>query len=388
MINLPLQATTSRGRSPLLLSKILPGVTSTSANNSNINNFSFGGGRPVSNEILVDGLPTTNPSDQTYTLTPSPDSVQEFKVITTPFSAEWGHTGGGVMILASRSGGNDYHGSAYDLFRNRLLNARNFFQPGSTTKYVQNDPGGTFSGPVLIPKLYNGKNKTFFFADFNVTLSSQGSLYNQIVPTDLEKSGDFSQSLVNGQVQPIYDPATATKNADGTYSRTQFPGNVIPANRIDAVAAQIVKFYPASNGSFGGNNYSVHPPSIQQVWQTITRLDHNFSDNDKAFFRFGRYNPNSDASQNIPNQANNTTSGGFRDTQAVISETHVFGPRVVNDFRAGFVQEVNYDIASGGPAPQLGLKGVSLASFPIVGVQSMIQLGSSPDDRDRDRSWV
>lgn len=388
LMNLPLQATNSRGRSPLLLSKLVPGVTSTSSNNSNINNFSFGGGRPVSNEILVDGLPTTNPSDETYTLTPSPDSVQEFKVITTPFSAEWGHTGGGVMILTTRSGGNDYHGSAYDLFRNRLLNARNFFQAGSTAKYVQHDPGGTFSGPVLIPKLYNGKNKTFFFADFNVTLSSQGSLYNQIVPTALEKGGDFSQSAVNGQVQPLYDPATTTKNADGTYSRTQFPGNVIPASRIDPVAAQIIKFYPNANGSFGGNNYSVTPPSIRRVWQAIARLDHNFSDNDKAFFRFGRYNPNTDAQINIPNEANNDTSGGFRDSQAVISETHVFGPSLVNDFRAGFVQEVNYDVAGGGPVPQLGLKGVSLSSFPIVNVQSMIQLGSDPSDHDRDRSWV
>ena len=104
LLNVPLIATNSRGRSPLLLAKLVPGVTSTSANNSNINNFSFGGGRPVTNEILVDGLPTTNPSDQTYTLTPSPDAVQEFKVLTTPFSAEYGHTGGGVMMLTSKSG--------------------------------------------------------------------------------------------------------------------------------------------------------------------------------------------------------------------------------------------------------------------------------------------
>src|SRR5204863_5766869 len=127
LMNIPLVATNSRGRSTVLLSKLVPGVTSTSANNSNINNFSFGGGRPVTNEILVDGLPTTNPSDQTYTLTPSPESIQEFKVLTTPFSAEYGHTGGGVMIATSRAGGNVVHGSAYDLFRNRILNVRDFF---------------------------------------------------------------------------------------------------------------------------------------------------------------------------------------------------------------------------------------------------------------------
>src|ERR1700722_13435603 len=119
LINLPEDVVNSRGRSPFLLAKLLPGVTTNGNSYTNINGFSFSGGRRVTNEILVDGLPTTNPSDETYTLTPSPDSVQEFKVLTTPFSAEYGHTGGGVMIATTRSGSNSLHGSVYDLFRNR-----------------------------------------------------------------------------------------------------------------------------------------------------------------------------------------------------------------------------------------------------------------------------
>src|SRR5215475_1315606 len=163
LTSLPQQATNSRGRSPFLLAKLLPGVATNGNTYTNINGFSFAGGRKTTNEILVDGLPTTNPSDETYTLTPSPDSIQEFKVLTTPFSAEYGHTGGGVMIATSRSGSNDLHGSAYDIFRNRLLNGRDFFSPTqSATKYVQNDPGGTIGGPVVIPHFYNGKDKTFF----------------------------------------------------------------------------------------------------------------------------------------------------------------------------------------------------------------------------------
>ena len=118
---------TAGGRSPFLLAKLVPGVTTNGNTYTNINGFSFAGGRRTTNEILVDGLPTTNPSDETYTLTPSPDSIQEFKVITTPFSAEYGHTGGGVMIATTRSGSNALHGSAYDLFRNRVLNGRDFF---------------------------------------------------------------------------------------------------------------------------------------------------------------------------------------------------------------------------------------------------------------------
>jgi hypothetical protein len=98
LVNLPELASSSRGRSPFLLAKLLPGVTTNGNTYTNINGFSFSGGRKTTNEILVDGLPTTNPSDETYTLTPSPDSIQELKVLTTPFSAAYGHTGGGVMI--------------------------------------------------------------------------------------------------------------------------------------------------------------------------------------------------------------------------------------------------------------------------------------------------
>jgi hypothetical protein len=391
LVNVPLAASNSRGRSPVLLAKLVPGVSSTSY--GNINNFSLGGGRPVTNEIMVDGLPTTNPSDQTYTLTPSPDAVQEMKVLTTPFSAEYGHTGGGIMMLTSKSGGNQYHGSAYDFFRNRLLNNRTVFQPTkSTQKYVQNDPGGTFGGPLRVPHLYNGKDKTFFFGDFNVTLASNGNIYNQLTPTALERAGDFSQTFSGGKLTTIYDPSTTTLGADGkTYVRQPFAGNKIPGNLIDSSGAQIVKFYPDPNGSYaGGLNFLVQPPQIRQTWQWLTRIDHNFSSNDKIFGRIGGYNPNGEAQRRILNKANNDTSGGFRDTQITLSHTHVFNARLVNDFRVGFVQEHNYTIASSSPSPELGIKNVLLYDFPQINVQNagLIPLGSSASNGDRDRSYV
>jgi hypothetical protein len=390
LLNVPLVASNSRGRSPLLLAKLVPGVTSTSSNNSNINNFSFGGGRPVTNEILVDGLPTTNPSDQTYTLTPSPDAVQEFKVLTTPFSAEWGHTGGGVMLLTSKRGTNEYHGSVYDFFRNRILTARNPFAAAiSPTKYVQNDPGFTFGGPLRLPH-YRGKNRTFFFIDWNVTLASNGNLFSGYVPTARERAGDFSQTFNSaGNLIKIYDPA---KTGPG-FARNPFDGNVIPPERIDSVAREILKFYPEANATASTYNYYVTPPQLRQTWQWLWRIDHDFGPNDKAFVRMGRYNPNGDAQNRIPNKANSDTAGGFRDTQVAISETHIFSPQIFNDFRVGFVQEVNYTIPGGEltPARELGLKGVSLDSFPIVNVSGgvgMIQLGASAFSSDRDRSFV
>ena len=389
LVNLPEDVASSRGRSPFLLAKLLPGVTTNGNSYTNINGYSFSGGRRVTNEILVDGIPTTNPSDETYTLTPSPDSVQEFKVLTTPFSAEYGHTGGGVMIATTRSGSNSLHGSMYDFFRNRLLNGRDFFSPAqSSSRYTQNDPGFTVGGPVEVPKLYDGRNKTFFFMDFNVTLATQGNVYSGLVPTDLQKSGDFSQTLAGGQLVPIYDPSTARTGTSGVVTRTQFPGNIIPANRIDPVAAQIVRFYPEPDGNSNGNNYIVTPPNHNDIWQYLGRIDQNFGDNDRAFFRFGQYSPNSPATLDIPNKANNQTAGGWVDTQSVMSETHMFGPTIVNDFRLGWVQEDNYSSAGGSAAPELGLKGVSLNSFPTIGVSQMIGLGSSASSHDRDRSWV
>jgi hypothetical protein len=386
LVELPELATSGRGRSPFLLAKIVPGVTTNGNSYNNVNGYSLGGGRRETNEILVDGLPTTNPSDETYTLTPSPDSIDEFKVITTPFSAEYGHTGGGVMIATTRGGTNTLHGSAYDLFRNRVLNGRDFFSPiASQAKYVQNDPGGNIGGPVYIPKVYNGKNKTFFFVDFNVTLASTGTANSQLVPTDMQKAGDFSQTFAGGKLTPIYDPKALA--ADGK-TRLQFPGNIIPSSRIDPVAAQIVKFYPEANASINGNNYFISPSSKNNNWQDLGRLDQNFGSNDRAFFRFGQYSPNSNAVPNIPNKANNQTAGGWTDTQSAFSETHIFSPTIVSDFRFGWVQEDNYTTAGGSSAPELGLKGVSLSQFPIITVSQMIQLGSKPSNHDRDRSWV
>ena len=387
LANIPEVVNPGRGRSPFLLAKLLPGVTSTSSNNSNINNFSFGGGRPDTNEILIDGLPTTNPSDNTYTFTPSPDSIDEFKVVTFPFSAEYGHTGGGVLLATTKHGSNEFHGSLYEYFRNRILNARSFFQASNDQRYVENDPGFTLGGPVLLPG-YNGRNKIFFFASFNVTETAQPVSDLYLTPTAAELGGNFSQT--NGGGATIYDPQTTTVDANGNILRQPFSGNLIPSSRIDPVAAQIVKFYPSPNGNFQGGayNYQVTTSSYQQTSQGLIRIDQNFGDNDRIFARYGRYNPNSDSVGLINNAANPNNASGWYDNQAGLGYTHIFSPTIVNDFRVAFVQEINYQEAGGGPVPQLGLKGVPLNEFPDISTNNFISLGASSIFHDRDRSWV
>ena len=389
LANVPELVNPGRGRSPFLLAKLLPGVVSTSSNNSNINNFSFGGGRPDTNEILVDGLPTTNPSDNTYTFTPSPDSVDEFKVITNAFSAEFGHTGGGVLLATSKHGTNEYHGSIYDYFRNRILNARSFFQAENNQRYIQNDPGFTLGGPIVVPG-YNGRNKTFFFADYNETLSTTPSDSLQLTPTTAERAGNFSQTQTGSGNAMIYDPLTTTVDSSGNIIRQPFAGNIIPASRIDPVAAQIVSYYPNPNGSFQGGayNYQVNASNYNQIAQGLIRVDHNFSDSDKIFARYGRYNPNNPAVIQINNAANPNNGSGWWDNQAGLGYTHVFSPTVFNDFRVAFVQEINYQEPGGPPVPTLGLKGVPLSAFPDISTNDYIQLGASSPGHDRDRSWV
>jgi len=385
---LPIIAQTGRGRSPYNLAVLSPGTTSTSNAENNVNNFSLGGGRPVTNEILIDGLPSTNPSDNTYTYTPSPESIEELKVTTTPFSAEFGHTGGGIILANTKHGSNEFHGSLYTYFDNRLLNARQYFQHGPNTAYDENDPGVTLSGPLSLPHL-SGRDKTFFFADLNVTYSAVPAAQSaQRTPTDLERSGDFSQDSA-----VIYDPATTVVTTDSqgnqVITRQPFLNNKIPANRIDPIAAELVKYYPEPTGNYGGGaNYQIYPSQHQQILQGMVRIDHTISENDSVFARYGRYSPNQDAVHYIANDANTSNTNGWYDNQLVASETHVFGPRASNDFRFGLVQEINYTYAGGAFPGTLGLTGVPTEEFPNIGTSNFISLGAQGPFHDRDRSYI
>ena len=149
----------------------------------------------------------------------------------------------------------------------------------------RSDYGFTIGGPVVLPKLYNGTDKTFFFGDFNVTLASNGNLYNQLTPTDLERAGDFSQTLSGGKVTPIYDPFGPAP------ARTPFPDNIIPVSRIDSAAAAISVLLPktnqfdASGQPLAFNNYAVTRTTLSDVQSFDVRVDHQFSPANSVFIR-------------------------------------------------------------------------------------------------------
>jgi hypothetical protein len=209
--------------------------------------LSLGGGQVAAWDATLDGhsVGTNRSSDSNEAAlnTPSVESLTEFTVDTNGFKAEYGQAGGGVMTFASKSGTNKFHGSAYDFLRNDALDARGFFAK-TRSVYRQNDFGVSAGGPVWIPKVYDGRNKTFFFASFEGFRNRVGSNDTILtVPTPEMYKGDFSNWVdASGKQIPIYDPATQVPNGSGGFTRSVFPNNQIPLNRFSALTKAVIPY--------------------------------------------------------------------------------------------------------------------------------------------------
>ena len=269
------------GRNPFVLSMVAPGVTNNVTraslsfrpfDNGGMDVMTINGGRTRSNEYMLDGAPNSNnegTSGNSLAFVPSPDAVQEVNVQTNTYDAQYGRTGGGVMSVTLRSGTNNLHGSAYYYMRNKALNA-NLYEnevaglPKSDIDHKQ--PGFTVGGPIYIPKLYDGRDKSFFFFSYEHITSMTPNGVSQKAPTTLERAGDFSQSINGVAGGIIYDPLTGLA----------FPGNVIPSSRINPVAAALMKYMVQPNVApdAAGNNFSVSPNSRGDKYDSfLTRLD-------------------------------------------------------------------------------------------------------------------
>jgi len=241
IIDLPL-AVAGGLRDNLTFTILTPGVV---FNNGNDNSLRIGGGLSAGQSMMLDGAEAISErrNDSGFQSV-SMDAIAEFKVISNSYSAEYGRTGNGIINFTTKSGTNELHGSAFEYFRNDKLNARSFFS-ATRSAVRQNNFGGTVGGPVYLPKIYDGRNKAFFFFTYEkaITRTASPSGYSS-VPTAAMKRGDFSQFTdANGNVIPIYDPAT-TQVVGSNIVRQQFPGNVIPASRISPIAATINKYIP------------------------------------------------------------------------------------------------------------------------------------------------
>ena len=295
-------------RNPLFLLTLTPGVSTgrlagdNTASQSTTNNFRINGGRGGTSEILIDGAANTGTYNNQVSAIPQVDSVQEFKVNTSPYAPEFGRTGGGLISFAIKSGTNQMHGTLHEFLRNAELDSNGFNanRAGQPRKsFKRNQFGGTAGGPVLLPKLYNGKNRTFFFFAYEGLRERSLNAYTGTVPTTLERNGDFSRSLeANGNQIRIYDPRTTRLDPDrpaGTtrYIRDIFPGNVLPSNLLGAYARNLVTYYPLPNQAGQGfsntNNFFVSAANSLDSDRYDMRVDHQLARNHSVFFRWNGF---------------------------------------------------------------------------------------------------
>ncbi|HEU0119157.1 MAG TPA: TonB-dependent receptor, partial [Bryobacteraceae bacterium] len=324
-------------------------------------------------EFCVDGLPAGQMGQigNFNESAPPVEAMREFKLQTAQLAAEFGHTGQAVVSFALKSGTNQFHGSAFEYFRNDKLDARSWFA-GERAITRQNEFGATVGGPVWMPKLYNGKDKTFFF--FSWTSSRRRGLdnFNRVqTPTLLNQQGDFSDWRgANGNLIPVYDPATTRPNENGGSTRDIFPGNRIPANRIDPVAAKIAALFPAPNAA-GSLNLGAFIGEKQLDPDIFTtRFDHSLHANHKIFYSFNSTNvPRFRIDNPLPDPL---TSGIL---QNISSKMHRLGydailrPNLLNSLILGvnrFRNPVDPVTAERGWPSKLGLNGVTGDRFPVL----------------------
>jgi hypothetical protein len=343
IVDLPLN-----GRDYLELARLVPGATPSRiggipAQRGVARSVNFGGARDTSVSFLLDGIDTNEASFQTPTVSPSPDAIQEFKVLGNSYSAEFGR--GSLQILtALKSGTNQWHGSLFEFLRNDKFAARNFFQPGASAPLKQNQFGGTIGGPFRIPRLYNGRDRTFFFLNYDGQRKRTAGTSFAMVPTPQQLAGDFTLAGSPRIFDPLtYDAATRT--------RMQFAGNRIPATRFSSRAQKVVSLFPQPNTiALRGLNQAFNPTETTNYDQGNGRLDHWISSRDNVFARYSIVNNYRTSHANAP------MSGILNETRGqngVVNWIHVFSPRTSNQFRAGINRAKIYQLPDGslGPNP-------------------------------------
>ena len=372
IVTLPLN-----GRNYSQLALLIPGVTPNRLTQA-ADGFSLNGNRTTQNKFLVDGLDNNNyllglTTGSTQAVHPSVDAIEEFKVESANYSAQYGQAAGGVISVAIKSGTNNFHGSAFEFLRNEKLDANDFFanRAGLERGPLRfNQFGGTLGGPVW-------RNRTFFFASYQGTRKHTSNASVITVPTPEQVRGNF------GAID-IYDPTNVTGG-----NRHQFANNVIPEVRMDPVGRQIAALYPAPNQPGLVNNYASLVPKTEAADQYDFRGDHNFSERDKLFARFSKQDGDLLLGSICPSPGNCGNNATFPiievydSLSAVAGHTHVFSLNGVNELRLGYSNNKSNG-QSHAERPlfdEFGIRGVpqlsSLTGLPFFTVGNYSALGDS-----------
>jgi hypothetical protein len=396
------------GRNFATLVYLVPGVTpgqsgenlsgASTFNPRGASNFNALGSQANANAWVVDGIDNNEHTFNTVIVMPSVESVREFKVLTGTFSAEFGR-GAGVVSVSTKSGNNEFHGTAFEYLRNEAFDAKNFFALPTAKKAPldRHQYGAQLSGPIV-------KNRTFFMADFAGLYENRGVTTVNTVPTAATRIGDFSDYRDrNGNLIPIYDPLTTRPNPNGTgVVRDPFPGNVIPADRLNPVGLNVASIYPLPNGPGNFDNYTSTTDRAVRDYSFTVRVDHRQGERDSFFVRYTYDKYQLDAPQGQaacclatpPEAAQRFDLGpyvaGIQNTRltamgGAFNWTHIFGPAVVNELRLGFAKtnpetrQSDFGIKA---AESLGIQGINVTEFttglPNLNIQDLTGISGGP----------
>ena len=352
-------------------------------------NFSLAGGRAQSQMYWIDGASGQNMRLGIGQMETDPpvELIDEIKVLSNNYSAEFGGSNGGVIIETTKSGTNQFRGSLLEYMRNNALDAPGFFAPIANGAKIKpklryNLFGGTIGGPIW-------KNKTFFFFDYEGSRRRTGYTSTMTVPTALQRTGDFSQTTTAaGALVPVYDPASTTPSGS-TNVRQQFAGNVIPTSRLDAVGMKILGYYPTPNKAAtnlsGANNYSANGVNTltHDFWSL--KVDHNFGSTDRVTGRymFNRDNANVISPFSDPGP-DPTTFNEANQKSGVGDWIHSLSSATVNEVRVQFATRTAHALSAGigGDYPgKMGLNGVSNNAFPNIQTAGFVALGNTNQER-------
>jgi hypothetical protein len=293
------------------------------------------GQRSRFNSFSLDGVENNDPMFNSYALNPSVDAIQEFSVQSRGDAGESGRSMGADVVVVTRSGTNQYRGTVWEFLRNTDLDARNFFDPVRPS-FKQNQFGGTIGGPVRAPH-YKGRDRTFFFGYYEGFRFVRSANNIGTVPTDAMRTGDFSDP----QLPRIFDIATTRADASvpGGYARSAFPGNIIPQNRINQNAQDILKqVYPAPNLPGFTNNYINTTGRMQSNDQGSIRVDHRLTSNNTLFGRYSYNDGYNDNPGGIPLVSTKVTNTA---TNATLSDSHIFRPNLIGHLQFGFSRYIS-----------------------------------------------
>jgi hypothetical protein len=398
IVDLPLN-----GRDPYALVALAPGVTPLGGfstprvfqEQAYQSDFTVNGGVPMTNDILLDGTSNTATGHGQAAMTPSVDAIEEFKVQTSSFSAEYGRSGGGIVNIVTKSGGNTPHGTAYEFFRNDVLDGNNFFNNRvgiANPPFRFNDFGATLGGPVIFPKLYNGRNRTFFFASYEGDRARRGQFFTGTVPTAAMRLGDFSQlKNAQGQLIVIYDPNSTRAQGSGSV-RDPLAGNIIPAAQQDKAAVNVSKYYPLPNQNTAlvSNNFITNAAEADNLDTWQWRIDHNINENNRLFVRTSHDRllvvaPNFYGNGSGPPSI---YSGSHQpDWQGAVGDTQNFGAHTLFDIRAGYARNgfVRVPTSLGFDPTRLGLPAAltqqaQVLQFPNFNPTGYSGVGAEPND--------